>query len=120
MFITQGNAGRINARVDKHFFESPPSIRVIYKWYVDFRCSPESTDDAKRSGRPKEVTTEEMIENVHVRIMQDRRVKGCELAEMCKISQERIRHIRYIYSQDDYTSSTVIKNDRTHITTRVI
>ena len=44
----------IKPKLDKHFPGSPPSIRMIYKWYVDFRCGRKSTDGAKRSGRSKE------------------------------------------------------------------
>ena len=37
--------------------------------------------------------TEEMIEKVHVAVMQDHQVKVHEVAEMCKISKECIGHI---------------------------
>ena len=39
------------------------------------------------------VTTEVIIEKVHVAVLQDCRMKVRDLAEMCKVSKECIGHI---------------------------
>lgn len=41
----------------------------------------------------KRLLPKKKIEKVHVAAMQDRQVKACKLAEMCKISKERIGYI---------------------------
>ena len=92
-FLCKKTPAKVKAKLNKHFSISASLIRMIYKWCADFRYGRYSMDDAKRSGRPKEATIKEMIEKVNVAIMQDRQVKVCELAKMCKISKERIGHI---------------------------
>lgn len=46
-FLRKKTPGEIKATLDKYFPGSAPSIRMIYKWYADFRCGQKSTDDAK-------------------------------------------------------------------------
>jgi transposase len=62
-------------KLDKHYGESAPSIRTVYKWFNNFRCSHMSTSDAERSGRPVEATTPEIVDKIHDMVMDDRRVK---------------------------------------------
>ena len=49
------------------------SYSTVKKWIVELRRGKGGVDDYKRSGRPKEVTTDENIELVHNLIMSDRR-----------------------------------------------
>ena len=49
-----------------------------------------STDDAERSGRPNEVFTEENIIKVHRIVLDNRKIKVSEIAEMIKISTDRV------------------------------
>uniref|UniRef100_A0A0K2TMI9 Histonelysine Nmethyltransferase SETMARlike [Hydra vulgaris] n=1 Tax=Lepeophtheirus salmonis TaxID=72036 RepID=A0A0K2TMI9_LEPSM len=58
-------------KLDKHFGDSPPSIRTVYKWFKNFKSHHMGTSDAKRSGLPAEVTTN--------MVMDDRRVKVVRL-----------------------------------------
>ena len=54
---------------------------MIHKWFTEFRCGRLSTSDAERPGRPKEVTSQEMIDKIHDIVLNDRRLKA---REICK------------------------------------
>jgi len=80
-------------KLDKHYGDSAPSIRTVYKWFQNFRSGHMDTSDAKRSGRPVEVTTPEIIDKIHDMVMDDRRVKVREIASAVGISNERVHNI---------------------------
>ena len=46
-----------------------------------------------RHGRPKEVTSQEMIDKIHDIVLNDRRLKVREISETVKISVGRVRYI---------------------------
>ncbi|XP_011066981.1 PREDICTED: histone-lysine N-methyltransferase SETMAR-like [Acromyrmex echinatior] len=52
-----------------------------------------STEDAPRSGRPKEATNAEIVQQVHQIVLSDRKVKLRELTEAVGISKERVGYI---------------------------
>ena len=52
-----------------------------------------STCDAPRPGRPKTVTTPEIIDNIHELILEDRRISAKSIAEQLGISRERVGSI---------------------------
>ena len=52
-----------------------------------------STYDAPRPGRPKTVTTPEIIDQIHELILQDRRISAKSIAEQLGISRERVGSI---------------------------
>ncbi|KAF7287962.1 hypothetical protein GWI33_000023 [Rhynchophorus ferrugineus] len=56
-----------------------------------------STEVGERSGRPKEVVTDENIENIHKMILNDRKLKLNEIADTPKILTERVHHIIHEY-----------------------
>lgn len=56
-------------KLDKHYGDSAPSIRTVYKWFQNFRSGHMGTSDAERSGRPVEVTTPEIIDKIHAMVM---------------------------------------------------
>ena len=80
-------------KLDKHYGESAPSIRTVYKWFQNFRCGHMSTSDAERSGCPVEATTPEIVDKIHDMVMDDRRVKVREIASAVGISSERVHNI---------------------------
>uniref|UniRef100_A0A2H1WDP8 SFRICE_035856 n=1 Tax=Spodoptera frugiperda TaxID=7108 RepID=A0A2H1WDP8_SPOFR len=45
------------------------------KWFTVFSFGLRSTEDAERSGRPKDVSTPEIIEKIHDMVLADRRLK---------------------------------------------
>ena len=62
-------------------------------WYADFIRGRKDTDDAERSGRPNEAVKPENIEKIHKIVLNDRIVKFHELADIVKISKERVGFI---------------------------
>jgi len=52
-----------------------------------------STCDAPRPGRPKTVTTPEIIDQIHELILEDRRISAKSVAEQLGISRERLGSI---------------------------
>jgi len=52
-----------------------------------------STCDAPRPGRPKTVTTQEIIDQIHEVILEDRRISTKSIAEKLGISRERVGSI---------------------------
>ena len=59
---------------------------MLHKWFTEFRYSRISTSDAERPGRPKELTSQEMIDKIHDIVLNDRRLKVCEISETVNIS----------------------------------
>ncbi|KAF7279480.1 hypothetical protein GWI33_007194 [Rhynchophorus ferrugineus] len=56
-----------------------------------------STEDGERSGRPKEVVTDEHIKTSHKMTLNDRKLKLNEIADTLKISTERVHYIIHEY-----------------------
>jgi len=73
--------------------DSSPSFSTIKKWAAEFKRGRTSIQDDERSGRPKTATTEENVAKIHNAILSDRRLKIRELAEMSKISADRVHCI---------------------------
>ncbi|KAL7726269.1 hypothetical protein ACLKA6_008449 [Drosophila palustris] len=72
--------------LDKHYGVSAPGKSTICDWYSNFKRGCKSTEDSKRSGRPKEVIIPEIIRQVRQIVLTDRRVKEREIAETVGIS----------------------------------
>ena len=45
---------------------------MVHKCFTEFRCGRISTSDAESPGRPKEVTSQEMIDKIHDIVLNDR------------------------------------------------
>jgi len=67
----------------------PPSKN----WVAQFKRGDFPTCDAPRPGRPKTVTTPEIIDQIHERILDDRRISAKSIAEQLGISRERVGSI---------------------------
>jgi transposase len=61
--------------------EHAPSYATIKNWVTQFICSDFSTCDAPRPGRPKTVTTREIIDQIHELILKDRRITAKSITE---------------------------------------
>ncbi|XP_029174745.1 uncharacterized protein LOC114943323 [Nylanderia fulva] len=94
-FLRKKTITKTKEKLDKYYGDSAPSISMVKKWFTEFRCGRTSTSDAERSGRPKEVVTPEIVNKIHGMILDDRRMKVCELAEA--VSTERVHHILHEY-----------------------
>ena len=92
-FLMGKNTVQAKQWLDKCYGESSPSRQMVEKWMGEFKRGRTSTSDAERSGRPKEVTTEEMVNKVHDIVIDDPKIKLREIVEMTNISYERVQNI---------------------------
>ena len=73
-FFLQGKAPKeIHAILTETLGEHAPSYATVQKWVDHFQYGDFSTCDAPRPGRPKTVTTPEIIDQIHEQILEDRR-----------------------------------------------
>ena len=72
------------------FGEYAPSYATVKNWVAQFKHGDFSTCDAPRPGRPKTVTTLEIIDHIHELILEDRRISAKSIAEQLGISRERV------------------------------
>ena len=66
---------------------------MVHKWFTEFRCGRIRTSDAELPGRPKEVTSQEMIDEINDIVLNDRRLKVREISETLNISVGCVWHI---------------------------
>lgn len=92
-FMKGCTAATIKNELDSVHGTNAPTLQTIYNWLNEFKRGRSSTSDAPRSGRPIEVTTEDVVEEVHNIVLDDRRVKVREIAEKVGISTERVHKI---------------------------
>jgi len=65
-FLLQGKAPKeIHAILIEILGEHAPSYSIVKNWVAHFKCGDFSTCDAPRPGRPKTVTTPEIIDQIH-------------------------------------------------------
>ena len=69
------------------------AIDAVKNWVVYFKRGDFSTCDAPRPGRPKTVTTPEIIDQIHEIILKDNRISANSIAEQLGISRERFGSI---------------------------
>ena len=67
-------------------------------WVAQFKRGDFSTCDAPRPGRPKTVTTPEIIDQIHELILEDHRISAKSVAEQLGISRERVGSIMKIWT----------------------
>ena len=72
--------------LDTCYGESSSSRQVVEKWMGEFKRGRTSTNDAERSGRPKDFTIPEIIEKIHDILLDGPKVKVRDLAEARGIS----------------------------------
>jgi len=102
-FFLQGKAPKeIHAILTETLGEHAPSYATVKNWVALFKCGDFSTCDAPRPGRPKTMTTLEIIEQIHELILEDRRISAKSIAEQLGVSREQVG------SQNAWTR---IKND---------
>ncbi|KAK5650765.1 hypothetical protein RI129_001794 [Pyrocoelia pectoralis] len=94
MFVFKGNTPtQIKHELDSVYGDSAPSFTIVKFWTAEFKRGRMSLVDDERSGRPKTATTDDNIANVHKMVLDDRRIKVREIAEVMKMSKERVCHI---------------------------
>ena len=73
-------------RLHAAFGDHAPSRTSVFEWFAEFRRGRRSLDDAPRSGRPVEVTTEDKVAAVRAMVEEDARVTVAQLARITGIS----------------------------------
>jgi len=66
-----------------------PSYTTAKNWVARFKCGDFSTYVAPRPGRPKTVTTPEIVAQIHELFLEDRLISAKSIAEQLGISRER-------------------------------
>jgi len=78
----QGKALKeIHAILQETLGEHAPSHATVKNWVAKFKRGDFSTCDAPRPGRPKTVTTPDIIDQIHELILEDRRISAKSRAE---------------------------------------
>jgi len=81
-FFLQGKAPKkIHATLVGKLGEHVPSYDTVKNWVAQFKRGDFSTCDSPRPGRPKTVTTPEIIDQIHEVIVEDRRISTKSIAE---------------------------------------
>ena len=83
----------IHSKFIKVYGDSSPSFSIIMNWVAEFKRGRTSLQNDPREGHPKSATTPENIEQVHVMLLDDRRMKVREIAETIGISKESVGYI---------------------------
>ena len=93
-FFLQGKAQQeIHTILIETLGEHAPSYATVKNWVAQFKRCDFSTCDAARPGRPKTVTTPEIIYEIHELILEDRRISAKSIAEQLGISRKRVGSI---------------------------
>ena len=92
-FFLQGKApNEIHAILTETLGEHAPSYATVKNWVAQFKLD-FSTFDAPHTGRPKTVTTPEIIDQVHELILEDGRISSKSIAEQLGFSRELVGFI---------------------------
>ena len=75
--------------------ERAPLPAIDKNWVAEFKRGDFSICDAPPIGRPKTVTTPEIIDQFHELILEDRQISAKSIAEQLGISRERVGSIIY-------------------------
>jgi hypothetical protein len=84
---------KIHLKFIEVYGDSSPSFYTIKKWAAEFKRGYTNLEDDPYEGHPKSATTPEIIEQVHDMVLDDWRLKVCEIAEIIDISKERVGYI---------------------------
>jgi len=93
-FFLQGKVPKeIHAILTETLEEHALSYATVKNWVAQFKRGDFSTYNAPRPGRPKTVTTPEVIEQTHELILEDHWISAKSIAEQLDISCERVGSI---------------------------
>jgi len=82
----QGMEGNFHTILTETLGEHAPSYATVKNWVAQFKLGDFSTCDVPRPGRPKTVTTPEIIDQIHELILEDHRISAKSIAEQLGIS----------------------------------
>ena len=84
---------QIKDELDSVYGDSAPSFTTVKFWAAEFKRGRKSLGDEERLGRPKTATTNKNNAKVHQMVLDDRRIKVREIAEVMNMSKECVHHI---------------------------
>jgi len=94
VFFLQDKAPKeIHAILTETLREHAPLYVTVKNWVVQFKRGDFSTCVAPRPGRPKTVTTLQIIEQIRKLILEDRRISATSITEQLGILSERVGSI---------------------------
>jgi len=89
-FFLQGKEPKeIHAILTETLGEHAPSYATVKNWMAQFKHGDFSTWHAPHPGRPKTVTAQEIIDQIHELILEDGRISAKSIDEQQGISRER-------------------------------
>jgi len=90
VFSLQGKVPKeIHAILTETLGEHAPSYATIKNWVAQFKHGDFSICDEPHPGRPKTVTTPQIIDQIHRLILEDHQISAKSIAEQLGISHER-------------------------------
>jgi len=92
-FPARQGTKEIHAILTQTLGEHAPSYATIKNWVAQFKHGDFSTCDVPRPGRPKTVTTPEIINEIHELILEDHQISAKSIAEQLGISREQVGSI---------------------------
>jgi len=93
-FFWQGKLRKeIHTILTETLGEHAPLYATVKNWVAQLKLGDFSTCDAPNPGRPKTVTTPEIIDQIHELIFEDRRILAKSTAEQQGISHEQVGYI---------------------------
>lgn len=93
LYLKQWTAAQSKAELSEVHEDSVTSLNTIYYWINELKRGRTSTQHEARSGCPVAVTTPEMVSKIRVIVMEERRVKVREIAEIVCISTEKVHKV---------------------------
>ena len=84
-FLMGKNTAQAQQWLEKCYPDSAPSKTTICRWYADFKRGRTDTNDAERSGCPNEAVITVNMKKVLKVVMDNRKVKLREIADIVKI-----------------------------------
>ena len=89
-FLRGKTLSETKAKIHKYYSYTSTSLGMVQKWFTEFRCGRTSTETIPSPGRPNEISTPEMINEIHNIVLNDPKVQVREIAEIVSISTERL------------------------------
>lgn len=95
----------IKAKLDSTQGKFAPSFTTVKYWVAKFKKGRTNCQDEHCSGRPNKLTTPEILKKIHKMVLNDQRLKVCELTDMVGISKSAVHRIltENLYMRKLYT-----------------
>lgn len=113
LYLKGLSAKQIINKLESIHGDSAPKEKYVYYWFTEFKCGRTNINDAPRSGRPNEATTPEIIKKVHKMVLNDCRVKACEISDILSICKNSATSVLHDYLHLKKLSSKWVPNSLT-------